>query len=119
MFPKGARLSFVRVPHPISRDPGKPSYHKQGRPMKTKPVFWPIRFVITTVNPQGEDLVTWTLDQRVRDKYNEGAWDRLYNQVQEHLNSLSERTGCQYRIDTWGYRETVDDYLFIYQIKVH
>lgn len=87
--------------------------------MKTKPVFWPIKFVITTLTPAGEELVTWTLDQRIRDKYNERAWDKLHNEVQEHLSDLSKRTGCQYRIDTWGYQETVDDYLSIYNIQVH
>lgn len=87
--------------------------------MKTKPVFWPIKFVITTLTPSGDELVTWTLDQRIRDKHNERVLDKLYNEVQEHLNDLSKRTGCQYRIDTWGYQEAVDHYLSIYNFQVH
>lgn len=69
------------------------------------------KFLIETLNRDNEVLVRWVLDQRVRNAHDNRCWDSLYNQVQEHLNDLSVRTGCGYMILNWGVPEDVDFYI--------
>lgn len=61
---------------------------------------------------QGKGLgLTWRLDQRVNKPGHQRDENRLYNQVQQHLNDLARTTGFDYSIRYWGTLEGVDQYI--------
>lgn len=68
-------------------------------------------FIIDTWH-QGEDMnLPWRLDQQCARPYGQREENRLYNQVQNHLNELGRTTGFDYSIRYWGTLEGVDEYL--------
>ena len=61
---------------------------------------------------QGKDMrLTWRLDQMCPLPCGQREENRLYNQVQNHLNELGRSTGFDYSIRYWGTLEGVDEYL--------
>lgn len=87
--------------------------------MARKSAPGPCRFVIETQYQGNKGLVFWELDQRVSNVYDQRSWDRLYNQVQEHLSDLSNRTGFDYLIRYWGSPEGALAHKMQYNIITH
>lgn len=87
--------------------------------MPTSTKVLPVSFIIETRCQGGDAIVTWRLDQRLRNPSENRSWDRLYTQVQGHLHELYTRTGFDYAILYWGTHEDADFYVNSNGIKLH
>lgn len=71
-----------------------------------------IQFCVEVRNLPGCEVIDrYTIEQSPGRTWNKKTACRLYNQVQQHLNSLAMRNGCSYEIVLWGKPEDRSDWI--------
>lgn len=119
VFPKGARFLLRPGPQFVSRTGPRYSFHIEAIDMVKRYENGPVKFLVETRTQEGLPMVRWVLDQRVSNVHDSKAWDRLYNQVQAHLSTLSMAHGTENEILSWGVPEDVDRYIISAGIEIH